>query len=102
MNVTAPPLRLSGGSPDSRSGDADEALVGNEAALGTLLSSERKHLLRSPSLQTVMAVSAGGRKHQQRVLLAVVLGSVRTSSACDATDYCTPYNVWTFLDSCVS
>ena len=45
-----------------------------------------------------MAVSAGGREHQQRVLLAVVLGSVRTSGACDATDRCTPYGACTFFD----
>ena len=42
-NVMAPPLRLSGGTPDGRSGDADQAEVGNEAALAALLSSERKH-----------------------------------------------------------
>ena len=48
LNVTAPPLRLSGGSPDSRSGDAKEALVRSAAALASQLSDKRKHLLRSP------------------------------------------------------
>jgi len=46
-NVTVPPLRLSGGSPDSRSGDTKEAWVRSEAALASQVSDERKHLLRS-------------------------------------------------------
>ena len=48
QNVTAPPLRLSGGSPDSRSGGVKEALVRSEAALASQLSDKRKHLLGSP------------------------------------------------------
>ena len=69
----APPLRLSGGTPDGRSGDADQAEVGNEAALAVLLSSERKALASLAVLQTVVTVSAGGREHPQRVPLAALL-----------------------------
>jgi len=36
-------LRLSGGSPDSRSGDVTEAYVRSEAALASPLSDKRKH-----------------------------------------------------------
>ena len=41
-----------------------------------------------------------GREHRQRALLAVDLDSVRTSSACDAFDRCTPYGAGTSRSVC--
>ena len=49
LKVTVPPHRLSGMSPESRSGDAKEAWVRCEAAFATQLSDKRKHSLRLPS-----------------------------------------------------
>ena len=50
FDVTAPPLRLSGGSPDSLSGDAKEVCVACEGAAALQRCKSAKHLQRCKAL----------------------------------------------------
>ena len=102
LKVTAPPLRLSGMSPESRSGDAKEAWVRCEAAFATQLSDNRMHSFRLPvaELLTMTPESAVGQEQRFRAVLAVVWDAMRTSAAFDANGRCTPYGTGTLI-ACV-
>ena len=58
FDVTAPPLRLSGGSPDSLSGDAKEVCVACEGAAALQRCKSAKHLQRCKALLSLVALPA--------------------------------------------